>query len=662
MRKISFIILNLFIGYGFYAQDVKMNSADSLKNLLKITTSKKDIIDLNSKIAKEYYKNFDFKNAITFAKKNIVLATSLKLKPELAETNKFLTLVYINDSKHDSATYFNTKGYQLFKELDDKKGIAKTLLYFAIIAQNKSDFVKQTKYTLQSIKIATQIKDTATLEVGNRSLAMINLDQENFPNALKYSFESLKFAKQLNKDDKIGLSMASIAETYSLMKDYKNAEKYYTNAYSIFKRLDDQVGLAWVLTNWSNIQDDSKAFNMRLEAQKYLDITGPDNIMSINNLGNIGLLYSKMGANEREKRENLNLAESYLEKSLKISDKTENLDNTIEFLQVLSQVQAKKGKYENAYKTLEKYTSLHDSLYSQENKNKIAKLESQKDIEIRDKQIQINKIALKAKEKQKWFLISGIILLGIIGGLLLYQNKNREKTNQKLQLLNSNLDQANKTKTQVLNILNHDLRSPVNSFIHYIQFQKENPEVLDAKSKSRIENETLASAKNLLYSMEDILLWTKNQMENFTLQFSNVAVSTIFEDTKNYFSAQKNVSLFFENPNNIVLTTDENYLKTIIRNLTANAINAFNFDYQENKKPVIIWKAWQENNFTYLSISDNGVGADLEKIKALYNDTELLSGNSGLGLHLVRDLAKGIHCEITVDSKKDIGTTFTLKL
>jgi len=658
MKKHLILIVILFFGCASFAQISTDPGIDSLKAIVKKTTSKKDILDLNFKIAKKYYPKFDFKNAVFFAKKNISIASELKLKPELAETYKFLTLVYINDTKNDSAEYFNKKAFVLFKELNDKKGIGKTLLYFAIISQNKSDFVKQADYNFQSLKIASQIKDTTLLEVNNRSLAMISLDQKNYKQALKYCFESLKYARQLGKQDKIGHSLASIAETYSLMNDYKKAQVYFESAYQIFKKLDDKSGLAWVFTNWANIQHDAKAFKMRLEAQKYLDITGPDNIMSMNNLGHIGLLYSKMGNNPEEKNKNLDLAEQYIEKSLKISSQSENLDHRIEFLQILAEIQAKKGQFKKAYNTLSEYNKLEDSLYSQENKNQIAKLESAKELAVRDKQIQINKINLKAKEKQKWFFISGLAFLAIIGGLLYFQNRIRRKTNKKLQVLNTNLDQANKTKTQLLNILNHDLRSPVNSFIHYIQFQNESPDTLDQETKSRIEKATLSSAKNLLNSMEDILTWTKDQMANFEPQLKNVAVDTLFNDTKKHFLNEENIKIIFENPENLHLNTDENYLKTIIRNLTGNAIKAL----EKTQNPVIIWKAWQENGEHFLSLHDNGPGAGQEQFKTLYDEKGVVGIESGLGLHLIRDLAKAINCSIEVTTILNEGTTFKLIL
>lgn len=64
------------------------------------------------------------------------------------------------------------------------------------------------------------------------------------------------------------------------------------------------------------------------------------------------------------------------------------------------------------------------------------------------------------------------------------------------------------------------------------------------------------------------------------------------------------VQLSFENQQNIHINTNENYLKTIIRNLTGNAIKAM----ENTEKPVDVWKAWHENKETFLSVSDNGFG------------------------------------------------------
>jgi len=275
---------------------------------------------------------------------------------------------------------------------------------------------------------------------------------------------------------------------------------------------------------------------------------------------------------------------------------------------------------------------------------------------VKKQEIQNKNLQIDVANKQKYYFIAGLFLLAIIGSLLFYQSRNRRKTNEKLQVLNTELDEANKAKTRFFSILNHDLRGPVANLVFFLQLQKESPEMLDEESTKRMQDKTMAGAENLLNSMEDILQWSKSQMENFKPQPKKVAVNSLFEDTKIHFSSEERVQISFENKDNIQINTDENYLKTIIRNLTGNAIKALH----ENENPTIIWKAWQENGTSYLSISDNGKGASDEQFKALYDDKEVVGIKTGLGLHLIRDLAKAIDCEIKVNSIVNEGTTFDL--
>ena len=202
------------------------------------------------------------------------------------------------------------------------------------------------------------------------------------------------------------------------------------------------------------------------------------------------------------------------------------------------------------------------------------------------------------------------------------------------------------------------MRSPVSNLIHFLHLQKDNPDLLDEATKKRMEDKTILGAENLLSSMEDILLWSKGQMDHFAPVIKNIEVAKIFDDNKKVFSGYQNIKFKYENPENLVLKTDENYLKTIIRNLTSNAINVFS----STANPHIVWRSYSKNNKNYLSISDNGPGASQENFNALYDENQVVGIKSGLGLHLIRDLAKAINCEIKVESKIGKGTTIVLEL
>ena len=89
--------------------------------------------------------------------------------------------------------------------------------------------------------------------------------------------------------------------------------------------------------------------------------------------------------------------------------------------------------------------------------------------------------------------------------------------------MNQELDEANKIKARFFSILNHDLRSPVSNLIHFLHLQKENPELIDEATALRMQTKVITGAENLLSSMEDILLWSKGQMENFKPHFKEIS-------------------------------------------------------------------------------------------------------------------------------------------
>ena len=660
MKKIVLLVAFFFVSIFLHAQSEKINPVELLRERLKKEKNIDSIIHLNNKIAIELKNNNAVDEALLVLRKTIKFSKKNNNINGLGGSYLVLTNIYLYGAELDSATYYNNKAIESFQKIKSYKNIAKAYLHKSIIFQSKSDFKNQLKYTLISLEFAKKSKDFVLMSGNYNNLAMYALDQHKYEEALKYAKNSNKYALISKNEQSINNSYTGLAESYSFLNDTVNANKIFKIGYEFSKKRNNSFAIAWFLTNWARLQKTPEALKMRLEAQEIWNEFGV-NPMYVHNTGMIGVLYMNLYSEEKnvvQKQNYLKQAEKYLTETIENAYDNHDIMNSIEFNKSLSKLYQIKKEYDKAYLHLEKSTALNDSINSQEIKNSLAKLESQKEIEIKNKQIQINQLEIKAKDKQKWFYIFGIGLLAIIGGLLFYQSRNRKKINEKLQLLNTELDQANKTKTRFFSILNHDLRSPVANLIHFLHLQKDSPELLDEETKNRMQNKTITGAENLLSSMEDILLWSKGQMENFKPQPKKIAVNQLFDDTKKVFSGYQKIKFEYQNPDNIAIFTDENYLKTIIRNLTSNAINVFT----TTQNPTIIWKAWQENGISYLSVTDNGPGASKEQFKALYDDKEVVGIKTGLGLHLIRDLAKAIDCEISVDSKIDIGTTFTLKL
>ena len=622
---------------------------------------------------------------------NIAKADSLLQKLQTTSDNKIKTDIYnslfaiYRNVDTEKANYYANQQWEMAKKINDKDKIAQSLRNKGIIQTNLGNYDTAIELYKQAL---TENPLPATKAMIYGSLGRAHFLKGDNAISLEYSFKSLSIYENLKDKKSIANQLNNIASNYIALGDNNNARIYMTKAKEALEEKTEQ-NAALPIDNKTPIHQINQTLNTEPsgdfdtnKAEIYLkkgtilsnqkkwkeaENNIQKSILEAKKLGYtnkvalaitiLGDLYLKI-FNENQDKKTLEKAKDNYTKALEIYNQINDKQSISINLKKLSDVEQKLGNIKKALEYNTKYSVYRDSIFNDKTKNTITHIEDQREIELKNRQIKINKLELEAKEKQKWFYISGIFLLVIIGSLLFHQSYNRKKNNQKLRQLNSQLEEANRIKTRFFGILNHDLRSPVANLIHFLHLQKENPEILNQETKERLQNKTISGAENLLSSMEDILLWSKGQMENFKPQPKKITVEQLFEDNKKVFSGYQHITFEYHNPENIEIFTDENYLKTILRNLTSNSINVFS----TTENPTIIWKAWQEKNKTYLSITDNGPGSEKEKFRALYDETEVVGIKSGLGLHLIRDLAKAINCEISVNSIQNEGTTFVISI
>jgi K+-sensing histidine kinase KdpD len=204
--------------------------------------------------------------------------------------------------------------------------------------------------------------------------------------------------------------------------------------------------------------------------------------------------------------------------------------------------------------------------------------------------------------------------------------------------------------------LSHDLRSPVANLISFLNLQKEAPELVTKEIKERNDKKIIESAENLIETMESMLLWSKGQMQNFKPQKQEILIKDVFSYLQKFFENATEAQITFENPQNLSVISDIDFLKIIMQNLTLNATKAL------SGKPnaQIVWTVQKENNHILLSIKDNGPGLSQKQIDTLYLDQSTIGSKSGLGLHLIRDLTKAIDCTFKIAYTSDAGSEFQL--
>ncbi len=679
MRKIYllFILLPLF-SFAQKLQGQKL--IDSL--LVELPKMKEDTLKVN--LLNELsttYKDFDPKIGVKYSDKSFFLSKKLNWKKGISSslTSKAINQIWIGNYE-EAKSSFN----QAIKFDPDRITFSKIYRGIGIIYFYQNNYPKALEYNNKALIIFEELKDNKGIASIISNNGNIYHELNNHKKAIEYYKKALLINTKIGNKISMINNLTNIGASYYKLNEDSEALVYYGKALKLAKSEGNKSMEANILGNLALIYKDLKKYDEAIESHEKANVinkdSGYEDDIAFND-GGIGRILLEKAKIEKD----VNKKNDYLKKSyLKLNEyliylkENQELKDIATCFESISQIQKLQGNYKQALESHEQYVIYKDSVFNSDNKETIKNLEDKREIELRDKEIKINKLSLDAKEKQKWLFIAGIGFLLAIGGLLFYQSRKRKQINEKLQVLNENLDlknieldQANTAKTRFFGILNHDLRGPVANLIFFLQLQKESPEMLDAESIKRMQDKTMTGAENLLESMEDILQWSKSKMENFKPQPKKVFVSQLFDDTKKVFSGYLNIKIDYQNSDNIEIFTDDNYLKTIIRNLTSNAINilaefvtsSLSTSLKTGSvEKQITWKAWQNNNQSFLSITDNGPGVDAEKLKVLFDESDLTSTKSGLGLHLIRDMAKAIDCEISVESRVGEGTTFTLKI
>ncbi len=317
-----------------------------------------------------------------------------------------------------------------------------------------------------------------------------------------------------------------------------------------------------------------------------------------------------------------------------------------EFLQNMAKCYAANGQWQLAFEYYDKYAPLSDSLYAEGTRKSLAEAEGKYQNKEKQLQIDTQNERLAYAAKQRFWLIGGLALAGLVAILLvvIYRNKKRtadilDEKNMTLSQLNSDLEEANQTKAKLFGIISHDLRSPINQVYQFLKLQQMAPDKLSEEQRNKLSHKIQSATGSLLETMEDLLLWSKTQMNQFKTDMQPVAVEEVVGECLQLLQLNieaKNIQVHNKLSSEIMVQSDPYFLQTILQNLLQNAIKAA----PENGELFI---DYDDHN---LSIQNNGGHFSQQQYEAILASKEDANSLSGLGLRLVDELSKKINAKV----------------
>jgi len=252
------------------------------------------------------------------------------------------------------------------------------------------------------------------------------------------------------------------------------------------------------------------------------------------------------------------------------------------------------------------------------------------------------------------------------------QNKTDELLNYKehleeiVQKRTEELEVINATKDKFFSIIAHDLKNPFTSIMYFSDVMEIDTNTLDVNGLLQNLQNINTSAKNAYKLLENLLIWARSQTGKIEFAREKCFLNTLFKEAYDitYSTARnKNISLTFDNVENVEIFADKNMINTILRNLIINAVK------YTNRRGEVKVKAKILNNAVQISVMDNGVGIKLETIEKLFKTSQKVSTagteketGTGLGLILCKEFVEKHGGKILVESEVGKGSNFKFTL
>ena len=248
--------------------------------------------------------------------------------------------------------------------------------------------------------------------------------------------------------------------------------------------------------------------------------------------------------------------------------------------------------------------------------------------------------------------------------IALYNSRLYEQTKNQA----AELERSNRIKDEFLGVMSHELRTPINVIMNCAEalnmgvFGEITPEQEKVTEKIRTQSSHLLSLIN------GILEITKIETGIVTVNTEQIDIYQLVEELESDYamvSREKNVAVNWHVPTGLPkVLSDRMKLRQVLINLINNAIK-----FTDQGSVDVCFCSLADQAAVEFCVRDTGIGIAeeflpyiFEKFRQIDSSTTRHFSGAGLGLYVVKSFVEVLGGIVTVQSKLDEGTTFTVRI
>jgi signal transduction histidine kinase len=581
----------------------------------------------------------------------------------------------------------------LAEKLDYQNGIGRSCGYVGFGYYLLSEHTKALEATLRAIIILEELGDRAQHARALGVLASIHISLGNYDEAFITAFKSLELHRELNDRYSEGWVLHGLGQGYQDFGDFEKAIEINESALTIFRELGHPIGTARALNGLGSVyqakgdNDEAKTYHMESleifrEQQNKLGEARAHN--------DLGMIYQAEGDYERAQqshdkalalREEFGNRQSVSTSLINLGSlyvKTDQLDKAFDVLHraltiameirakprvyqanlVLSEAYTKHGDFANALDHYKIYQQVKEDVQGDQASSRIknlqianeteqsrkeAEISRLKNVELREKNEQLQSLLLELQETQNQLIQSekmaalGSLVAGVV-----------HEINNPIGVIASATDVSKRCLIRVNDVLGSAAAKDLGE---------------DAKLQQALTTlaEDLSVTTEATTRISRIVRSLKSFIHLDEADFQDVDVNSGLEDTLTLLAHEMadriDIERDFADIPRVPGWPGE--LNQVFMNLLTNARQAID----GNGKIAI--RTYANSESVCIDITDSGVGIPEEHMQSLFEPTINRKGvrvKAGLGLFTSYNIIRKHRGDIKVQSRVGQGTTFTVAL
>ena len=621
--------------------------------------------------------------ALSYANQYLEFSKAINDSSEIATALDLIGTVYYYQNHLEKALEYHYQAKHIFERHKDFSGLSTTLLSIGNVYNDQGYYLRAIDNYLKSMeydKLIDYPEGEATTAV---NIAIIFLAQENMELAEKYVNQSIAVARKYGLKGILANAYNLKAELLLYYGKLDKAEKMAQDALKIATEHSDQFEMASAYCNLGLVASKNGDYSTAIKeckkaVQLMEDYSDPYSISLYQSY--LARVYIEGGQYE----DGLRVALSAYEIAKRENSRYLIRQSSI----ILSKAYEDAGQPQKALELFREYKLYNDTLIKLNIQEKL--LQQQNEIKQHENEIlqSRNRLQTDIISRNKLVLIIVTILLLVSIAFIftlminirkrkeynrlllektdLIQKKQSEIDHQSNLLIQKNLEleNLNQTKDKLFSILTHDLKQPFNQILGILELLDYN-QISDEDRKELLEG-LKESVSHTRSSVENLLIWSKNQFTGMSVRPRNIEIRPIIEALqKQLHSTLENKDLRLDTnlPDKLKVYADPDHTEIILRNLLVNAIK-----FSPSGKAIEL-SASKLNGDVHLQVKDHGIGMSRKKIDSMLDFNENVSTpgtlnekGTGLGIMIVHEFLEANNGELRIESEEGKGSSFFIIL